>query len=193
MGILIYIILISFSLFLLFKYNERIEDTLPYVFISIIIFLFFMGLIRLLKIGIYLISIVGIILFICCVFKFIKIKNKKDIYKKLGNDKYSIYYVSQASYGLDYWIFKYTNRRNINNINIDSWSLGDKYNDVDIWTSNISAVEWLDELINNYDYVYLFSVDKKFVDRYGILFNNCDSICDKCLYKVDKVNKNLVK
>lgn len=112
----------------------------------------------------------------------------------LKNEKKSIYFVSQYSQGLDYWIFKYTNRNNINNINTGfTWSLGEKYDDNDIWTTNISSDEWLEILLEDYDYVYLFRVDDKFIDNFGLLFEDNELIDNDCLYKVDKQNKKLIK
>ena len=119
---------------------------------------------------------------------------KDIITSKIGDKKAAIYFISQKSLGMDYWVFKYTNRENLNKINKNfSWSLGEKYYYGDVWTLNITPEDWMNNLINDYEYVYLFHIDEKFIDRYGDLFFDKTTITDNSLYKIDKTNKKLVK
>ncbi|MBQ8891791.1 MAG: hypothetical protein IJ068_02885 [Bacilli bacterium] len=83
MIIVIFLILLSFSLYLYMAKDIRIENSLPYTFISVILVLFLGGMVKLLKLSVYLIAILGIICFIISICKFIKCKNKKDKLKEL--------------------------------------------------------------------------------------------------------------
>lgn len=47
--------------------------------------------------------------------------------------------------------------------------------------------QWIKELTENYDYLYLVNVEDGFGDIYGELFENPDSIAPQTLYTVDKI------
>lgn len=116
-----------------------------------------------------------------------------DEVKKLINKDDKIYFVSQNTTGLDYYTMKYVLRPNIVN-EIFSWSIGSRYNDGDIWTKEINSNEWMNLLITNqYDYVYLYNVDEKFIDEFGNLFESNNVISNLSLYAVDIKNKKLLK
>jgi hypothetical protein len=104
-------------------------------------------------------------------------------------DKYvdknsKLYFISNESKGMDYFTAKYLSAP----IKINpgsSWSIGEKYGEEDVWTLEITSEDWERELLNNYDYVYLFKVDDKFISQFGKLFDSKE-IHDNQLYKVDK-------
>ncbi len=73
-------------------------------------------------------------------------------------------------------------------INLEYYSLGNKYYDGDIWTKNITPEEWFNKL-EEYDYLYLYNVDDNFINKYGDYFK--DDILNKNIYKIDKESNSL--
>lgn len=133
------------------------------------------------------------------------INNTKDIrnqYKKFKSitDKYVkkgdlLYFISTNDDGIDFYIARYELTPNKMNLNY-AWSIGNPYNDSDIWTVQISKEDWAKHLINDYNYVYLFDIDEQFISKYNTLFDvNSKSINDNQLYKVEKnkVNEKILK
>ncbi len=106
-------------------------------------------------------------------------KSKKYIKK---NDY--LYFISTNDNGIDYYIARYELTPYKMNKNF-AWSIGVPYSKEDIWTVYKTSDTWRQELIKEYDYVYLFDIDEKFIDQYNKLFINGD-IKDNQLYKVVK-------
>ena len=109
------------------------------------------------------------------------------VINKVGeNTKYKIYVVAQNSSGIEKWILRYELRNFLSGYNDNhAWSVGEKYNNEDIWTVNYSKSEFEDILYNNYDYIYFYSVDQQFIEQYGEIFYDND-IKNNKLYKIDK-------
>ena len=121
------------------------------------------------------------------------IKSANYIRKKIGkNKKYKFYIIVQNSSGLDKWILRYEIRDILKEINEGfNWSLGEKYDDDDIWTLDISKKEFKSILFKEkYDYVFLYRVDKKFINRYGSIFDY-KNIKSGQLYKVNRSSKKI--
>ena len=92
-----------------------------------------------------------------------------------------IYVISTADTGLDRLIIRYELTPYSSSWN--DWSVGlEPYFDGDIWTSIMSENEFKDNVLENYDYVYLYNVDDVFVSNYGKLFDS--EVKSKQLYKV---------
>ena len=103
------------------------------------------------------------------------------------DEKYKFYIIVQNSPGAEKWMLRYEIRDMLKGMNEGfNWSLGEKYSDGDIWTLNISKNNFKKILFNeNYDYIYLYKIDDRFVDRYGSIFNHSD-LKNGQLYKIDK-------
>lgn len=122
------------------------------------------------------------------------IETANNIRKNVKNgEKYKFYIIVQNSTGAEKWMLRYEIRDILKEMNEGfNWSLGEKYSEGDIWTLNISKGEFKKILFKeNYDYVYLFNIDDKFVDRYGSIFNY-NNLESGQLYKVNK-DKNTVE
>ena len=115
------------------------------------------------------------------------IESANRIVNKIGeSSKRKIYVVAQNSSGLEKWILRYELRNILKGYNDNhAWSIGEKYNDKDVWTVNYSKSEFEDILYNNYDYIYFYNVDQKFIEQYGEIFHNRDIKNDQ-LYKIDR-------
>ena len=115
------------------------------------------------------------------------IRSKIDAHKK-----YKFYIIVQHSTGAEKWMLRYEIRDVLKEINEGfNWSLGEKYNEGDIWTLDISKDEFKEILFKeDYDYVYLFNIDDKFINRYGSIFNYSD-IESGQLYMVNKENRTI--
>ena len=88
--------------------------------------------------------------------------------------------------GLDYYVLLY----NFTPVHTQPWgrmwSLGKPYSPDDQWTANISVDEWSKKL-EGFTYVYLYSVDDRFINDYGQLFENKNDIKNKNIYRVHKI------
>lgn len=110
----------------------------------------------------------------------------------MNADEDRIYFISQGSTGLDYWI----TRHNVTPLQLNrpfSWSiLTDQVNERDPLNRVISVSDWEEQLKASYTYVYLHSVDDRFKDSYGSLFLDDSSISDLTLYQVTTDREDLV-
>lgn len=76
----------------------------------------------------------------------------------------SVFIVTQGDNGYVLSAFRYlTMPRTYNN---DDYSFGEQYSDDDIWTRNYSKEEFL-SIVDDYDYMFLYSIDDQFLDGYG--------------------------
>lgn len=112
---------------------------------------------------------------------------KNKINKYVEKDE-RIYFISTDDKGFDYWVSRYEITPKKMNLNY-GWSIGNKYNEEDIWTIFKTTEEWKQELFKDYDYVYLFDIDEPFIQQYGELFSN--SIENNQLYKINKNISNV--
>lgn len=119
-----------------------------------------------------------------------KISNKvREPYKEFTykTSKYMkkndyLYFVSTNDNGIDYYIARYELTPNKMNKKF-AWSIGIPYSEEDIWTVYKSEDEWREELLKDYEYVYLYDIDEQFVSQYKDLFIN-ENIEDNQLYRV---------
>ncbi len=105
----------------------------------------------------------------------------------LDSRKDRVYIISQDTTGEDYWILRY----DFSPVRVSenfSWSLGTPKSPEDLWTRDIKADGWSQELKQDYTYVYLYKVDDKFINGYGRLFESSSDIKEKNIYKIDKTN-----
>lgn len=96
-----------------------------------------------------------------------------------------VYFISQNTNGLDYWIARFTFTPLAINDNI-TWSLGEKYDEKDQWTKDISIKEWSNQLKSDFDYVFIYRSDDAFKEKYGDLFKG-GLIEVNTLYKVQLI------
>ena len=102
----------------------------------------------------------------------------------------TIYFISQQTSGLDYWVMRYSLWPNALNDSF-TWSIGQPFYDGDIWTKNITARQWQDELVSQYDYVAIYQFNNYFVQHFSSVFANPEDIHEKGIYKVNKQTKLL--
>ena len=118
---------------------------------------------------------------------------KFDVFKKLLNtnvqENEKVYFIATNTNGQDYYIAKY--EATPIKFNPYAWSIGDEaYSNEDIWTVIIPVSQWKQELIDNYEYVYLHNVDEKFIELYGSLFSDGkENIKNNQLYRVNKTEE----
>ena len=62
--------------------------------------------------------------------------------------------------GAYYWVIRFNARPNATNEHF-SWSIGKAFYEGDIFTREISAEQWQQELIREYDYVAIFRINRK--------------------------------
>lgn len=79
---LILVILFLPSIYLLIKYQKKIETTLPFVFISDVLVMFLFGIFHLLKFSVYVIAFASAVFLILSIVEFIKSKEKKKIIQR---------------------------------------------------------------------------------------------------------------
>jgi hypothetical protein len=117
-------------------------------------------------------------------------ENVKQYSGSLNSKIDKIYIVSQNSQGEDYWILRY----NFTPVQVSpncTWSLGVPYSPSDIWTLSKTAEEWSQDL-KKYTFVYLNSIDERFINNYGQLFENSSDIKNANIYSVNKTSDGVV-
>ena len=107
-----------------------------------------------------------------------------------GDDK--IYIISQGTAGFDYYVLRFESRPNSTNDSF-TWSIGEPFFDGDIWTKTVTAEQWQSELLAEYDWVALYSVNDYFCATYGELFEAPEKIENNEIYMVNKETGLLVK
>lgn len=110
--------------------------------------------------------------------------------KKLINKNDKLYFIAQNTKGYQYWVarYEYTPGKMLGSWN---WSIGEKYFDNDIWTTNIT-IDKFEENIKNSNYVYLYKIDEKFKEKYGEVFKeNLKNISSGDIFKIDLKNDKI--
>ncbi len=102
-----------------------------------------------------------------------------------GEEK-RVWIIAQESNGTEYWPIRYGIRPcdGALNVGVSLAANTDSLYDGDIWTRQISAEEWLNEL-KDFDYVLIWSVNDTFVQDYVDLFERPGEIDSGCIYSVD--------
>lgn len=123
------------------------------------------------------------------VYNTVKERNNYNTFNRIVRenvkDNQKIYFIATNTEGKEFYTAKYeATPKKLSNI----WNISNKpYFEGDIWTKIISPEEWKQDLIKNYDYVYLYIIDETFIENYGELFyNNIDTINNNQLYRVNK-------
>lgn len=112
-----------------------------------------------------------------------------DFPEFMDADKDKVFVIEQNTYGQGWYHVKY-NATPIQVNPLNTWSLGEKYNKEDEWTSNISPSEWEEMLRKDYTFVFIVVFDDRFEKDYGFLF--ADKIESGMLYQVDKTGEQIV-
>ena len=99
-----------------------------------------------------------------------------------GDDR--IYFISQATTGIDYWISRFNGRTNT--FNDTGWSIGKPFYDTDQWTLEMTPEQWQEILLADYDYVALYKVNEYFLANFDELFSDPESIEENALYRVNR-------
>lgn len=108
----------------------------------------------------------------------------QNIKNAIGERDAKIYLIVQESTGYETWFMRYTLRPYKTNDGF-TWSVGEEpFYDGDVWTQIITPEDWEAEVLDGYDYVYLFYVNDYFRETYSDFF--CGDIEEQTLYAVDK-------
>ena len=102
-----------------------------------------------------------------------------------GSDDAKICVIAQESQGREQLVLNYElcPYQTINENG--GWSIGEEpFYDGDVWTQIIAPEDWEAEVLDGYDYVYLFYVNDYFRETYSDFF--CGDIEEQTLYSVDK-------
>lgn len=92
-----------------------------------------------------------------------------------------VWIIAQHTTGFEYWVLRYSLMEN--ETNSDSWSLGTKADDDDVWTVEKSASEWGD-VLKNFDYVLVYRATESLVSDFGELFANSSELQDSTVFSV---------
>jgi hypothetical protein len=96
-----------------------------------------------------------------------------------------VWIIAQHTTGFEYWVLRYSLMEN--QTNSDSWSLGTKADENDVWTVEKSASEWMEELAE-YDYVAVLKSTDSFVEHFGELFVNPEKEIGGAVFSVESIN-----
>jgi hypothetical protein len=77
-----------------------------------------------------------------------------------------------------------------NETNSDSWSLGTKADENDVWTVEKSASEWMEEL-TDYDYVVILQATEVFAEEFAGVFENATDVASSSVFAVKKAGSRV--
>lgn len=100
----------------------------------------------------------------------------------------SIYLVAQDQSANILNIFRYLVNDRV--FNTSGFDIGVKENEDDVWTEDISPSEFINR-VSTYDYIYIYSINDEFYERYFTLFPINFYVRDHQLLKVIKVNDTI--
>ncbi len=110
----------------------------------------------------------------------------EKIMRESGEEISKVYLISQESSGYDWFVIRYNVRPNyIDNLN-GRWSIGKPFYEGDVWTREMTAEQWKEELKNNYDLVALYKVNEYFMQNFAVVFENPNEIEENEVYRVNK-------
>ncbi|MFH0898670.1 MAG: hypothetical protein V1855_03765, partial [bacterium] len=93
-----------------------------------------------------------------------------------------IYFLWQGSNGTEMQIFSYGIMHRENNHGC--WSVGEPYDDGDVWTCRMTSSEF-EQALMDYDYLFVGHADKKFESSFSPLFGS-DDVQDGSLFQILK-------
>ncbi|KPA32792.1 putative membrane protein [Leptospira interrogans] len=98
-----------------------------------------------------------------------------------------VYVIWQNTTGFEPWIISYElSPRNSTSVASSGWSLGRPYYEGDVWTSDIDPKTWSENILVNYDFLLLASVDEYFWSRYASVFKSTLNLKSNKLFRVVK-------
>lgn len=100
-----------------------------------------------------------------------------------------IYFIAQNTNGYEYWIARYELTPYHLNQGFGSWSIGQKYNEGDIWTLQYTDDNFKNEL-KKYNYIYFYKIDDKFLKEFESLFKNYN-IKNNEIYKINIIKNEI--
>lgn len=111
---------------------------------------------------------------------------------RVSDEESRVYLISQEDSGFDYWEMKFNIRPNYSNENF-SWSIGKSFFEGDIYTKKMTALQWQEELLAEYDYVALYHLNDYFYHEFSVLFTNPNDIEENVVYRINKTTGLLEK
>lgn len=106
----------------------------------------------------------------------------------------NVYYIAQNDFGQKYWSMRYYMRPLSFKSRGSASAFLSQTNDVNttgIWSVNYTPEQWMDLLVNNYDYVICGLTDDYLSDTFSYLIEGDHKFTDQTLYKVDKKTRRL--
>lgn len=119
-----------------------------------------------------------------------EVENVAKYWQEIQNKTYTnsrIYFIWQGSNGTENTIFDYGIMPRTHNQGC--WSVGEPYNNGDVWTCRMTTSEF-EHTLMDYDYLLIAHADKKFADRFLLLFGSVDTQ-DGSLLQIVKENNHL--
>lgn len=107
----------------------------------------------------------------------------------IPEDDAEIYLLSQGSGDLEYLIYHYQSRPKYVK---GGGSFGEPYYDGDAYARIISPDDWMNELIEGYDYVAISHLNDYFYENYSGLFEEPEDISENTVFRVDHDQRKLV-
>lgn len=102
-----------------------------------------------------------------------------------------VYFLSIGDMGIDHLVAEF--KAYPYQIVDAPWSVGGPYFEGDIWSDSITSDEWMDKLVESYDYVYIHKVKDGFVEEYTELFEDDSCVTAGALFRIDKENRILIR
>lgn len=113
--------------------------------------------------------------------------------RAIGEENASIYLIDQENTEYNYWTLRFVLRPYEVNPSFTS-SIGEAGEpDGGTHTRDISPAQWKEEVLAEYDYVYLFQIDEYLVKAYASFFGGAEAMAEGALFRVDSTARRLRK
>ena len=110
--------------------------------------------------------------------------------KEIVDEDELVYFIDIGSEGYSYYVGDYVSYP----VRLKGLgSIGEsKYYEGDIWTRIVTPEELEEDLLANYNYLYVYKIRYDFAEKYGYLFGGADEITELTLYYVDKSASEII-
>jgi hypothetical protein len=109
-----------------------------------------------------------------------------DLAQRFNDAKFNkedrIWVITQHKHGFEYYLLQYELLPA--SVPANPFSIGTPYNSEDIWTDTSMTKEKWDATLNDFDFVVVFNSTQTFIDEFGSLFEDPESLNAQGIYRV---------
>ena len=105
--------------------------------------------------------------------------------EKYVPDESKIWFIDQESQGFEQLVVGFNIQEHFIRRG-EIWSIGEPFFEGDVWTVSMTAEEWRNQLLEDYDYVVLYKINDYFIQNFESVFADDTEITEGTIYEVDR-------